>query len=350
MLLHGDAAFAGQGVVAETFNLSEVPGYEVGGTIHVVVNNQLGFTTAPELGRSSVYPTDVAKMVQAPIFHVNGDDPEAAVRVMRLAFEFRNRFKKDVVVDLFCYRRYGHNEADEPAFTQPRMYELIDEHLPVRALYTQQLVQRGDITADDEQAVEYDFKVRLDRAFEETHAGRVAEPDDDDLCDGALSSDDEELPPVDDPVATAVPAAMLTRVAEGLTHWPEGFEVNPKLERQLASAWRDARAATRSTGRWPRRSRSVRWCSRERRCASPGRTPGAAPSASVTACSSTRRTESEYVPARAPRRRPGAVHALRHRAVGVRRARLRVRLLDQLRRPRVLGGAVRRLRQRRAGR
>ena len=234
MLLHGDAAFAGQGVVAETFNLSEVPGYEVGGTIHVVVNNQLGFTTAPELGRSSVYPTDVAKMVQAPIFHVNGDDPEAAVRVMRLAFEFRNRFKKDVVVDLFCYRRYGHNEADEPAFTQPRMYELIDEHLPVRALYTQQLVQRGDITADDEQAVEYDFKARLDRAFEETHAGRVAD-DDADLSDDALSVDDEDLPPVDDPVATAVPAAMLARVAEGLTRWPEGFEVNPKLERQLAS-------------------------------------------------------------------------------------------------------------------
>src|SRR6476620_1092819 len=216
VLLHGDAAFAGQGVVAETFNLSEVPGYEVGGTVHVVVNIQLGFTTAPELGRSSVYPTDVAKMVQAPIFHVNGDDPEAAVRVMKLAFEFRNRFKKDVVVDLVCYRRYGHNEADEPAFTQPRMYVLIDEHLPVRALYTQQLVQRGDITEDDEQAVEYDFKSRLDRAFEETHAGRVADEDDADLTDGCLDdTDGDELPPVDEPVTTAVPIATLERVVEG---------------------------------------------------------------------------------------------------------------------------------------
>jgi 2-oxoglutarate dehydrogenase E1 component len=231
VLLHGDAAFAGQGVVAETFNLSEVPGYEVGGTIHVVVNNQLGFTTAPELGRSSVYPTDIAKMVQAPIFHVNGDDPEAAVRVMRLAFEFRNRFKKDVVVDLFCYRRYGHNESDEPAFTQPRMYELIDDHPSVRALYTQQLVQRGDITPDDEQAVEFDFKARLERAFEETQVGRPVEsdPDDDGLSNG------EELLPADDSVVTAVPTATLHAVVDGLTRWPDGFTVNPKLERQLVA-------------------------------------------------------------------------------------------------------------------
>jgi 2-oxoglutarate dehydrogenase E1 component/2-oxoglutarate decarboxylase len=174
-------------------------------------------------------------MVQAPIFHVNGDDPEAAVRVMKLAFEFRNRFKKDVVVDLVCYRRYGHNEADEPAFTQPRMYELIDDHLPVRALYTQQLVQRGDITADDEQAVEYDFKARLDRAFEETQAGRVDKSDDADRLDGRVSDGDEERPTADDPVATAVPAATLAQVVEGFTRWPEGFAVNPKLERQLVA-------------------------------------------------------------------------------------------------------------------
>jgi len=231
VLLHGDAAFAGQGVVAETFNLSEVPGYEVGGTIHVVVNNQLGFTTAPELGRSSVYPTDVAKMVQAPIFHVNGDDPEAAVRVMRLAFEFRNQFQKDVVVDLVCYRRYGHNEADEPAFTQPRMYELIDAHTSVRTLYTQQLVQRGDITVDDEQAVEHDFKARLDRAFEETQAGRAADPETDD--DFGLSGAGDDGDHAEPAVATAATADVLGRVLDGITRWPDDFTVNPKLERQL---------------------------------------------------------------------------------------------------------------------
>ncbi len=197
-----------------------------------MVNNQLGFTTAPDLGRSSVYPTDVAKMVQAPIFHVNGDDPEAAVRVMRLAFEFRNRFQKDVVVDLVCYRRYGHNEADEPAFTQPRMYQLIDSHVSVRALYTQQLVQRGDITADDEQAVEYDFKSRLDRAFEETHTDRGVDPTEE-ADDAGLSITGAEIPRVDDRATTAVAAATLHRVLDGLTRWPEGFEVNPKLERQL---------------------------------------------------------------------------------------------------------------------
>ncbi len=158
VLVHGDAAFAGQGVVAETLNLSEVPGYEVGGTIHIVVNNQLGFTTAPELGRSSVYATDVAKMVQAPIFHVNGDDPEACVRVVELAFAFRQAFRKDVVVDMVCYRRFGHNEADEPAFTQPKMYELIRAHRSVRKLYTETLVNRGDLSLAEAEAALDDFR------------------------------------------------------------------------------------------------------------------------------------------------------------------------------------------------
>jgi 2-oxoglutarate dehydrogenase E1 component len=226
VLVHGDAAFAGQGVVAETFNLSEVPGYEVGGTVHLVVNNQLGFTTPPDLGRSSVYPTDVAKMVQAPIFHVNGDDPEAAVRVIRLAFAFRQAFDKDVVVDLVCYRRYGHNEADEPAFTQPRMYELIQDHPSVRELYLQQLVQRGEITQEQHKAIDVDFRAQLDAAFEQTHAD--AGPGSDPLVTGPRVESDGDAR-----VATAVPLAMLERVLHGLDRVPDGFTVNPKLERQL---------------------------------------------------------------------------------------------------------------------
>ena len=149
VLVHGDAAFAGQGVVAETLNLSGLSGYRTGGTVHVVINNQLGFTTAPASARTSVYPTDVAKMVQAPIFHVNGDDPEACVRAARLAFSFRQTFHKDVVIDFVCYRKYGHNEGDDPSYTQPLMYQRIDAKRSVRKLYTETLVRRGDITLDD---------------------------------------------------------------------------------------------------------------------------------------------------------------------------------------------------------
>jgi 2-oxoglutarate dehydrogenase E1 component len=223
VLVHGDAAFAGQGVVAETLNLSEVPGYEVGGTVHIVVNNQLGFTTAPEAGRSGVYATDVAKMVQAPIFHVNGDDPEAAVRVVKLAFAFRQAFCKDVVVDLVCYRRYGHNEADEPAFTQPRMYALIDQHRSVRKLYTEALINRGDLTLEEAEASFDDFKARLDRAFQETHN---SEPP-----TGEHPAVSPVAPAV--PVDTRVDRSVLVRVVEGLTTRPEGFTVNRKLERIL---------------------------------------------------------------------------------------------------------------------
>ena len=230
VLVHGDAAFAGQGVVAETLNLSEVEGYDVGGTVHVVVDNQLGFTTSPESGRSGVYATDVAKMVQAPIFHVNGDDPEACVRVIRLAFEFRQTFHKDVVVDLVCYRRYGHNEADEPAFTQPRMYSLIEGHPSVRQRYTDQLVGRGDLTADECAAAAADFKTQLDRAFEETH-----EPHDTGLPDAPIL--DQPTPSeVTDPVTTAVDREVLDRVVAALTTWPDSFHVHPKLARILLAA------------------------------------------------------------------------------------------------------------------
>src|SRR5256885_2766970 len=168
LLVHGDAAFAGQGVVAETLQLGMIKGYRVGGTIHVVINNQLGFTTPPESARSSEYPTDVAKMVQAPILHVNGDDPEACVRVARLAFDYRQRFGKDVVIDMICYRRLGHNEGDDPSYTQPLMYKRIDAKRSVRKLYTESLVKRGDITVDEAEKALDDFQSRLQGALDET--------------------------------------------------------------------------------------------------------------------------------------------------------------------------------------
>ena len=168
VLLHGDAAFAGQGVVAETLNLSQLRGYRTGGTIHVVINNQVGFTTSPSSSRSSTYSTDVARMIQAPIFHVNGDDPEACVRVAELAYEFRQEFNKDVVIDMVCYRRRGHNEGDDPSMTQPLMYNLIEAKRSVRKLYTESLIGRGDISVEDAEAALRDYQQQLERVFIET--------------------------------------------------------------------------------------------------------------------------------------------------------------------------------------
>ena len=168
ILMHGDAAFAGQGVVAETLNMSDIKGYRVGGTIHVVVNNQIGFTTTPESARSGFYSTDVAKIIQAPIFHVNGDDPEACVRVARLAFAFRQRFHKDVVIDMVCYRRHGHNEGDDPSYTQPLMYAKIDQRRSVRKLFTESLVKRGQLSLEEAEGALDDFQQRLQTALDET--------------------------------------------------------------------------------------------------------------------------------------------------------------------------------------
>jgi len=225
VLIHGDAAFAGQGVVAETLNLSELPGYDVGGTVHIVVNNQVGFTTTPGFARSTVYATDIAKAVQAPIFHVNGDDPEAAVRTIQLAFAFRNVFKKDVVVDMVCYRRYGHNELDEPAFTQPRMYEVINNRRSIRKLYTELLVNRGDLTLEEaEQALE-DFRARMEEAFDATKSS--ARPQ---ATVGAKPPE-----PTPSHIDTGVPRDELEHIVSVLTEFPEGFEAHPKLARILAS-------------------------------------------------------------------------------------------------------------------
>ena len=170
LLIHGDAAFAGQGIVAETLNMSQLHGYGTGGTIHVVVNNQIGFTTVPEDARSSMYATDVAKMIEVPIFHVNGDDPLAIMFVSQLALDFRQEFGRDVVIDMYCYRRYGHNEGDEPAFTQPELYAKIDKRPSTAQLYKRELLEAGTLNQDDAASLETEFELRLEMTLEEVKA------------------------------------------------------------------------------------------------------------------------------------------------------------------------------------
>ena len=224
ILIHGDAAFAGQGIVAECLGMSDINGYRVGGTIHLIINNQIGFTTSPQFARSSLYCSDVAKTVQAPIFHVNGDDPEACVRVARLAWEYRQRFHKDVVIDMVCYRRHGHNEGDDPSYTQPLMYKAIAEKRSVRKLYVETLVGRGDITLEEAEQALNDFQGKLQVALDQTrsHAPvptKVAKP----------PKPVGVLPHVD----TGVQRAVLDKVFAQLTNYPEGFTVHPKLGKQF---------------------------------------------------------------------------------------------------------------------
>ncbi len=223
ILLHGDAAFAGQGVVSETLSLSLLKGYRTGGTIHIIVNNQVGFTTSPHAARSSTYSTDIAKMIQAPVFHVNGDDPEACVRIAKVAFEYRQRFNKDVVIDMICYRRRGHNEGDEPSFTQPLMYKLIDAKRSTRKLYTEALIGRGDITVEEAEEVLRDYQQQLEGVFTAVHN---TEPE---------SDPNWKAPVVPSPkiVDTAVAEADLRKIANTQSTMPENFKVHPKLLPQL---------------------------------------------------------------------------------------------------------------------
>ncbi|MEV2198798.1 multifunctional oxoglutarate decarboxylase/oxoglutarate dehydrogenase thiamine pyrophosphate-binding subunit/dihydrolipoyllysine-residue succinyltransferase subunit [Streptomyces fradiae] len=223
--LHGDAAFAGQGVVAETLNMSQLRGYRTGGTVHIVINNQVGFTAAPESSRSSMYATDVARMIEAPIFHVNGDDPEACVRVARLAFEFRQTFNKDVVIDLICYRRRGHNEGDNPQFTNPQMYTLIDQKRSVRKLYTESLIGRGDITLEEAEQALQDFQGQLEKVFTEVREA-TAQPS------PAAGVDPQAGFPADG-VSTAVSQEVVKRVAESQVNIPDHITVHPRLLPQL---------------------------------------------------------------------------------------------------------------------
>ena len=225
ILLHGDASFAGQGVVYETLQMSQLRPYKTGGTIHVVVNNQVGFTTAPLDSRTSVYCTDVAKAIQAPIFHVNGDDPEACARVAQLAFEYRQRFAKDVVLDVVCYRRRGHNEGDDPSFTQPRMYDLIEQKRSVRKLYTEALIGRGDISTEDAEAVLTKFRDGLESVFKQARE----EPEEDD----GYRRVPYYPPKLGKTQGTTITPATMAKVADAHVTFPDGFAVHPKVLPQL---------------------------------------------------------------------------------------------------------------------
>ena len=222
VLLHGDAAFAGQGVVAETLQMGQLRGYRTGGTIHVVINNQVGFTTGPKSARSSVYATDVARMVQAPIFHVNGDDPEACVRVAKIAFDYRQTFKKDVVIDMLCYRRRGHSEVDEPSFTQPMMYDTIDAKRSVRKIYTENLIGRGDITVQEAEDALKNYQQQLEKVFQGTREAASTPAD-----EAAVEQPAEEV------VQTAITLEVVKTVVDSQVNLPEGFTVHPRLLPQL---------------------------------------------------------------------------------------------------------------------
>src|SRR6195256_5918079 len=229
LLLHGDAAFAGQGIVAETLNMSQLHGYGTGGTVHVVVNNQIGFTTLPEDARSSMYATDIAKMIEVPIFHVNGDDPLACMQVSQLALDFRQEFGRDFVIDMYCYRRYGHNEGDEPAFTQPDLYAKIDKHPSVARLYKRELLEAGTLSDDDAASLETEFDLRLEmaldnvKAMEKEKVGKQAK-----FRESTAVFQPEYT---GSPVSTAISEKTLKTIVDGLTRVPDGFNVQPKIKR-----------------------------------------------------------------------------------------------------------------------
>jgi 2-oxoglutarate dehydrogenase E1 component len=229
VLVHGDAAFAGQGVVAETLNMSQLRGYETGGSIHVIINNQIGFTTLPKDARSTEYASDLAKMILAPIFHVNGDDPEAAVHAMNLALDYRQKFGKDVIIDLICYRKHGHNEGDEPAFTQPGLYKEIDNHHSVRELYVKELLRKGEFTKEETQALFDEFDELLQKAFEDAKNSPALKVTDNMLDRTEQAQSDRAEFPV-----TNYPLEDLTDIAVKLNTVPKSFDANPKLLRQLA--------------------------------------------------------------------------------------------------------------------
>jgi 2-oxoglutarate dehydrogenase E1 component len=229
LLIHGDAAFAGQGIVAETLNMSQLDGYGTGGTVHIVVNNQIGFTTLPKDARSSMYATDVAKMIEVPIFHVNGDDPLAVMLVSQLALDFRQEFGRDIVIDMYCYRRYGHNEGDEPAFTQPDLYAKIDKRPSVTQLYKRELLDAGTLSEDDSASLETEFDLRLEMALDNVKAIEKEKAGKQGKFRESTAVFQPEYTSTSEP--TAISEKTLKTIVDGLTRVPEGFNVQPKIKR-----------------------------------------------------------------------------------------------------------------------
>ncbi len=343
ILLHGDAAFAGQGVVAECFGLSGLKGHRTGGTIHIIVNNQIGFTTAPQYSRSSPYPTDIALMVEAPIFHVNGDDPEAVVHAARVAIEFRQRFHKDVVLDVFCYRRFGHNEGDEPMFTQPLMYTAIKGHKTTLQLYTDRLVADGLIPEGEIEDMKAAFQAHLNAEFE---AGKDYRPNKADWLDGRWSgfSRDSRY----QRGKTAVELARLKKVGSALTRLPESYHPHKTVQRML-----EAKRQMIETGD------GIDWATAEALAFGTLLTEGypvrLSGQDSARGTFSNRHsaiidqeTEERFLPLNSIETGAGQLRGGQLDALRIRGARLRIRLLaGRAERAHPLGGAVRRLRQRR---
>src|SRR5204863_1595729 len=231
LLIHGDAAFAGQGVVAETLNLSQLAGYSTGGTFHIVVNNQIGFTTLPEDARSSMYATDIAKMIEVPILHVNGEDPLALKFVTEMALDFRQEFGRDFVIDMYCYRKYGHQEVDEPVFTQPDLYKRIAARPSIAKPYKRELLDRGVLTQDDAASLETEFELRLEMALEHIRSLEKQKADEQAKFKESTAVFQSKYTAKSKP--TAISQETLRAVVDGITRVPEGFHILPKVKKML---------------------------------------------------------------------------------------------------------------------